>query len=178
MQARERMEELTEHNRGIYYSDLLQAVPMDEAATAAKGIRRAEDKVSLPRSVGASLMDQDAPRNGAMMFELTTPGGSVTHAGLLEFTSPEGVVSLPRRVADCLWGPGAPVNGPVTVTYKRLEKGEFVRWVNGVARAQTPKAAWRPRASFLPSPAPSRPEPRPLGRPPVPSLGLIAASSL
>eukprot|EP00955_Chlamydomonas_euryale_P109908 365965-Chlamydomonas_euryale.AAC.20 len=69
-------------------------------------------------------MDQDAPRNGAMHFELRTPGGASTHAGLLEFSAAEGTVQLPARVADNLWG-GArgAAAGPVTVTYKRLEKG-------------------------------------------------------
>lgn len=84
-------------------------------------------QMSLPASVGALLMDQDASRNGALLFELTTPGGSRTHAGVLEFNGPEGVVAVPRKVAQCLWGPGAQVAGPVTVTYKRLEKGTFVR---------------------------------------------------
>ena len=36
---------MTEENRGVYFSELMQAVPADEAGWAAKGIRRAGDKV-------------------------------------------------------------------------------------------------------------------------------------
>ena len=56
----------------------------------------------LPASVGSSLMAQGAPRNGAMLFELSTPGGCITHAGLLEFTAAEGFVALPRKVSEQL----------------------------------------------------------------------------
>ena len=45
IQAHERVDALTEHNNGVYYSEMLQAVPSDEAAVRARGIRRAEDKV-------------------------------------------------------------------------------------------------------------------------------------
>eukprot|EP00955_Chlamydomonas_euryale_P109907 365965-Chlamydomonas_euryale.AAC.19 len=44
-QAQERQEQLTEHNNGVYFSATLQAVPLDEAAVASRGIRRASDKV-------------------------------------------------------------------------------------------------------------------------------------
>ena len=59
----------------------------------------------LPASVGSSLMAQGAPRNGAMLFELSTPGGCITHAGLLEFTAAEGFVALPRKVSEQLQFP-------------------------------------------------------------------------
>ena len=36
---------LTEHNNGVYYSAMLEAVASDQAAVAARGIKRAEDKV-------------------------------------------------------------------------------------------------------------------------------------
>ena len=41
-------------------------------------------------------MDQDAPKNGAMFFELSSLGGR-THAGVLDFTAPAGTVVLPRK---------------------------------------------------------------------------------
>jgi ubiquitin fusion degradation protein 1 len=95
-----------------------------------------------------------------MLFEVATPAGASTHAGVLEFTAPQGVVLLPEKVANCLWGlvtpateepngsssssrqqPGASTSGSssssalqqrccgqVVVTYKRLEKGTFVRF--------------------------------------------------
>lgn len=55
--------------------------PLDESASAAKGIRRARDKIVLPPSVSRELLDQDAPKNGAMLFEVSTPWGTRTHAG-------------------------------------------------------------------------------------------------
>jgi hypothetical protein len=54
--------------------------------------------------MGDDLMGMDAPKNGAMLFELTTPSGRATHAGVLEFTAPEGCVQLPRKVIRSLWG--------------------------------------------------------------------------
>lgn len=38
-------------------------------------------QVFLPPSVGSNLMGQDAHKNGAPLFQLSTPHGSVTHAG-------------------------------------------------------------------------------------------------
>lgn len=61
-------------------------------------------QIVLPPSIGAALMSMDAPKNGAMMFELATSSGRTTHAGVLEFTAPEGQVHLPRKVVRCLWG--------------------------------------------------------------------------
>ncbi len=74
-------------------------------------------------------MQQDAPKNGPMLFELRTVSGSVTHVGALDFSMPEGSIALPRKVVDCLWGRGQQPQGHITVTYKFLEKGTFVRWV-------------------------------------------------
>ena len=57
----------------------------------------------LPPSVGASLMDQNAYKNGPMFFRLATAGGaSSTFAGVLEFSSAEGFVALPRKVGDSI----------------------------------------------------------------------------
>lgn len=79
----------------------------------------------LPRTVGAYLLAQEASKNGAPLFQLSTPHGSVTHAGVLEFTAPEGVILLPTKVARCLF-PGGKPSGSVVVKYVRLEKGAFV----------------------------------------------------
>jgi ubiquitin fusion degradation protein 1 len=46
--------------------------------------------------------------------------------GVLEFTGPEGVVAVPQKVSDCLWGIGSEASGSVTLSYRRLEKGTFV----------------------------------------------------
>eukprot|EP00877_Chromochloris_zofingiensis_P011828 jgi/Chrzof1/689/Cz01g24350.t1 len=153
-----------EHNRGVYLHTSLQAAPADEDAAIARGIKRVADKLVLPPSNGAQLMAQDAPKNGAMLFELAAPNGARTHAGVLEFTAPEGVVLLPKKVVNCLWGPSndaspaadrqasaatasasgrdsspasfsAPAarsqkrcSGRISVMYRRLEKGTYVRF--------------------------------------------------
>ena len=81
-------------------------------------------QVVLPPSVGESLMNQGAgERNGAMLFELRLPGSSglegSTHAGVFEFTAPEGTILLPRKVVQSLWGSlDAQPTGNVVVTYK------------------------------------------------------------
>ncbi len=44
-------------------------------------------------------MRQDAAKNGALFFQLTAlETGRVTHVSLLEFTAPDGVIGLPRKV--------------------------------------------------------------------------------
>lgn len=130
---RERVYQATEQNRGVYLSVQLAALPADEAEINARGIRRSKDKVLLPPSVGESLMNQGAgEKNGAMLFELRLPGSSgpegCTHAGVFAFTAPEGTVLLPRKVVQSLWGSlDAQPAGNVVITYKRLEKGTYVR---------------------------------------------------
>ncbi|KAG2450221.1 hypothetical protein HYH02_000322 [Chlamydomonas schloesseri] len=165
--------ELREANRGVFLRLELAALPADEAAVAAKGVRRSKDKIILPPSAGALLMNQDASRNGAMLFEVALPAAASvpslptapattsapsaaaattttsapntstsasssttttagvpgrTHAGVLEFTAPEGCVLLPRKVAQSLWGRlDAVPQGSVVVTYVLLPKGDYVR---------------------------------------------------
>ena len=104
VQEAERQAADLEHNRGIYLRLSLAAAPAHAASAIARGIRRAADKLTLPATVGASLMSQGAPKNGAMFFEVSAPNGAKTHAGVLEFTAPEGVVLLPEKVVNCLWG--------------------------------------------------------------------------
>lgn len=164
VQDQERHQVELEHNRGVYLHTSLQAAPADEDAAIARGIKRVADKLVLPPSNGAQLMAQDAPKNGAMLFELAAPNGARTHAGVLEFTAPEGVVLLPKKVVNCLWGPSndaspaadrqasaatasasgrdsspasfsAPAarsqkrcSGRISVMYRRLEKGTYVRF--------------------------------------------------
>lgn len=104
MQEEERHQQDLEDNRGVSLRVQLAAAPVDAQSVAARGIKRAADKLILPPSVGAALMDQDAPKNGAMLFEVAVSNGGKTHAGVLEFTAPEGVVLLPEKVANWLWG--------------------------------------------------------------------------
>lgn len=92
-------------------------------------------QVMLPPSMGAALMDQGAPKNGAMLFELSLPAAlsasagpsptpssssahSTTHCGVYDFTAPEGTVLVPRKVAQSLWGFDSQPSGKVIVTYK------------------------------------------------------------
>lgn len=130
LEAEERRAAEIEANNGVVWHGLLTAVPFSTDIAKEKGIKRAGDKLLLPASVGAELMRQDAPRNGAMLFELGHPNGRTTHAGLLEYTAPEGTVALPTKVLRCLWGPDAVPEecfGRISVKYRRLPKGTFVR---------------------------------------------------
>lgn len=53
-------------------------------AAAARGIKRAADKLLLPASAGFSLLHQNASKNGTMLFEVAASNGGRTHAGVLE----------------------------------------------------------------------------------------------
>jgi len=103
----DRAERLRDANGGSYLRLALVAAPsQDEEQRAQRGLRRSGDKVRLPPSAGQALMDQGVMwRGGALTFELAVPSGARTHAGLLDFTAPEGVVMVTRKVAECLWGP-------------------------------------------------------------------------
>lgn len=71
-------------------------------------------------------MSQDAPKNGAMMFEISTGAGRSVHAGVLDFSAAPGTVALPEHLIRNLWGlttGDGHCHGDVTVTYKRLPKG-------------------------------------------------------
>mmetsp|Transcript_27488 Transcript_27488/g.73988 ORF Transcript_27488/g.73988 Transcript_27488/m.73988 type:complete len:453 (+) Transcript_27488:46-1404(+) len=97
---RARHDALLEKNKGVWTSQDL--VPQLNLTAQAKGIRRRSDKISLPRSFGASLMPQHDPsKHGPMFFELCC-GSKVTHATLLDFEAPEGTVGLPPKVLRCL----------------------------------------------------------------------------
>lgn len=124
-QERERMQEI---NHGVVYWGELQAVPAPENVASDKGIKRAADKALLPASVGRSLLEQQAFKNGAYFFEITNSLGRKTCAGLLEFSSAEGFIALPRKVGRCLMGPDGDVEdlGLVQVVYRRLPKGTRV----------------------------------------------------
>eukprot|EP01024_Parvocaulis_polyphysoides_P027087 TRINITY_DN24622_c0_g1_i3.p1 TRINITY_DN24622_c0_g1~~TRINITY_DN24622_c0_g1_i3.p1 ORF type:complete len:407 (+),score=68.53 TRINITY_DN24622_c0_g1_i3:133-1353(+) len=124
------------HNRGIRCSAQLSATPLDEQAVEARGIKRRLDKLVLPASMSVELMRQNAPKNGTMLFEIQS-GESVTHAGVLEFSAPEGVVMLPKKVVNCLWGPeGEAVGQQIQVNYKYLPKGSYVQFQPTVASFQ------------------------------------------
>ena len=50
------------------------------------------------------LMEQEAFRNGALLFAIEAENGNRTHVGVLQFTAQEGTVMLPPHVVQCLWG--------------------------------------------------------------------------
>ena len=84
------------------------------------------DQVSLPPSAERELTRQDASRNGAMLFELSSGKGR-THVGVLDFTAPEASIQMPPAVALNLWGPkGAAAGQDVTITYSKLQQGDLL----------------------------------------------------
>ncbi|CAD7701033.1 unnamed protein product [Ostreobium quekettii] len=122
-----RMESDREQNRGVFLEATLTATPVPDSAALAKGIKRWRDKVLLPPSFGAELMNQEASKNGGLLFEITAPSGGHTCAGLLEFSAPEGTVGLPKKVIQSLWGPEGQCVGQVRVSYKLLPPGTYAR---------------------------------------------------
>lgn len=84
LQEEERLQQELEENRGVSLHLKLSAAPADMAAAAARGIKRAADKLLLSASAGSSLMNMDASKNGAMLFEVAASNGGRTHAGVLE----------------------------------------------------------------------------------------------
>ncbi|KAJ1634942.1 hypothetical protein T492DRAFT_836501 [Pavlovales sp. CCMP2436] len=147
---RARHEVLLEKNKGVWASQAL--TPQLSTSAEAKGIRRRADKITLPRSFGESLRAQhDGSVHGPMYFELSV-GARVTHAALLDFDSPEGVVGLPPKVinsysrkretpgVDAIMGDTAQVVAPVfmpqprvaalpqvTVAYRALVAGTYAK---------------------------------------------------
>lgn len=119
-----------ERNRGVVWRGKLLAVPAASEIASAKGIRRAADKVLLPRSVGDNLLQQDAMKNGPYFFELKSiKTGRKTHAALLEFSAAEGFIGLPEKVVRCLFGVDASpdaCDGQLDVAYCTLPKGTRV----------------------------------------------------
>lgn len=81
-------------------------------------------QVQLPASVGTELMAQDASKNGSIFFELRTASGATTHASVLDYTAPEGTVTLPEQTSHSLFGAHASAHGTLQVTYTTLPKGE------------------------------------------------------
>ena len=71
-------------------------------------------------------MSQDAPKNGAMLFELATSAGRSLHAGVLDFTAAQGTVGVPEHLIRNLWGlttGDGQCHGHIIVTYQKLPKG-------------------------------------------------------
>lgn len=102
-QEEERLAQELEDNRGVSLHLQLSAAPADMASAAARGIKRAADKLLLPPSAGASLLNQSASRNGAMLFEVAASNGGRTHAGVLEVRG-----GVKGEQGDCRCGaPGA-----------------------------------------------------------------------
>ncbi len=83
-------------------------------------------QIRLPKSAGDALMLQDAPKNGAMLFELSTSAGRSLHAGVLDFSAAQGTVGVPEHLIRNLWGlttGNGQCHGHVIVTYRKLPKG-------------------------------------------------------
>jgi len=121
-----------ERNRGVaFLRSGLQ--PHLSTAAEAKGIRRSQDKISLPRSCQAELDQQHASKNGQLFFEISTPSGRATCCSILDFSAPEGMIGAPAPVLQCLGftsiaGGSAPsTTDTVTVRYRALKAGTSAR---------------------------------------------------
>lgn len=128
---RAKHEEDLELNNGVWWQERLMAVPLPAAVVEQLGIKRSTDKVRLPKSAGDALMSQDAPKNGAMLFQLSTSAGRSLHAGVLDFSAVPGTIGVPEHLIRNLWGlttGDGQCHGHVIVTYKRLPKGTYVRF--------------------------------------------------
>lgn len=118
-----------EKNNGVWWQERLMAVPLQAGLVEQMGIKRSTDKIRLPKSSGDALMSQDAPKNGAMLFELSTSAGRTLHAGVLDFSAAQGTVGVPEHLIRNLWGlttGDGQCHGHVIVTYKKLPKGTYV----------------------------------------------------
>ena len=104
LQAELRRQEQIEHNRGVYIAATLAAAPLPEATAEQKGVRRHADKIVLPGSLSSELMKQGAHEQGLSFWRVAARDGRATVASALEFSAPEGVVLLPRKVCQSLWG--------------------------------------------------------------------------
>lgn len=116
-------------NHGVVCTAQLQAVPLVQENL--RGIRRSADKVLLPSSIGALLLQQGASVNGAPFFQIQTPSGASTHGGVLSYDAAEGTIALPPKVVRSLWGPNATAEactGTVRVNYVRLDRGSYVKF--------------------------------------------------
>jgi len=128
-----------ERNRGVVFSAQLRP----ELSTAARdrGIRRANDKISLPRSAQLELEQQQASKNGLLFFELRAADGRVTHGSILEFSAAEGTVGCPAELLRALGldavadGTAAELRPELAVRYVFLRPGTY-------AQVQPVKAAF------------------------------------
>ena len=119
----------------VSFREVYRAVGRAACKTVGNGFDDDGDRVLLPISALKKLEGERALGSGAggipMAFELSTREGGKTHAGVLEFSAPEGTICLPRKVADCL---GAVIDGDsddgfvqrVVVKYVALPKGTSV----------------------------------------------------
>lgn len=96
------------------------------------------DKITLPVSALEKLNPQDVlTSRTALTFELSilsdkTEDTSLlsTHAGVVEFTAPEGYVGLPPNTIQSLMKKNQLTSAPasVQIRYRRLERGKFARF--------------------------------------------------
>jgi len=121
-----------ERNRGVaFFRTGLR--PQLSRTAELKGIRRANDKISLPPSCKAELEMQHASKNGLLYFVLSMASGRRTCASILDFSAPEGTIDCPASVLKCLGlghvatGHPAAVAETVDVRYTVLKTGTFAR---------------------------------------------------
>lgn len=122
---RARHDALLEQNKGVFSSQRLRV--RGDTSAHERGIRRRADKVSLPPSFGAGLVERhNAALHGAMFFEVAWKD-RITHAALLAFDSPEGTVGMPPEMMRAMGMGSAAVPEEVTVTYRTLKPGTYAK---------------------------------------------------
>ena len=94
-----------------------------------------DDKITLPESVLHTLSALDAFSRGVFLFRLTFQNGKTTHAGVREFTAPQGAIGLSSKVFHSLTESILPFDAasvaqmsPVRIKYVRLPKVTYVKF--------------------------------------------------
>mmetsp|Transcript_52807 Transcript_52807/g.97733 ORF Transcript_52807/g.97733 Transcript_52807/m.97733 type:complete len:670 (+) Transcript_52807:112-2121(+) len=91
-QERQQAEAEARLNDGVRFRHRYRPVP----------VNRTDDRLTLPPSALEALEQQRALDGGVLTFAVVLPNGTLTHAGVAEFTAEEGTVGVPPRVALCL----------------------------------------------------------------------------
>jgi len=96
-----------------------------------------DDKVVLSESALQTLTQQDAIGKGVMQFRLSSSKLHTTHCGVREFSAPENMIGLPRKVIESLLQQHQPPSvttealvgmlGAVSIKYIRLPKAAWAR---------------------------------------------------
>lgn len=107
MEAEEKRQAEMEQDKGVSIRTRLQPAALSTTVNATTGVKRHSDKVVLPASVCSELKKQRGSDEGELFWRISTTDPNLadyTVASVLEFTAPEGVIQLPPRVINRLYG--------------------------------------------------------------------------